>query len=424
MFPDLPHLSIDSAMLHAIGRAGGACDSANSARQEAHTVAAGWPVFGQYIAHDITADRSPVSHHDDEALIRNVRSAQLNLECLYADGPVGNPFLFSRADPAKMLLGINDEGRPDDLPRNQEGIALVGDPRQDVHLLVSQMQVAMIKTHNLLVDRLREDGVPEADLFLEARRALTWHFQWTALFRFLPMAIGERRLQTLLESGPHFFRPDGVVAIPFEFADAAYRFGHGQMRQAYRLQRGGKDLNLFPDLIGFRPVPSNRVIDWTLFFDVTGEPPAMRARPIDACLPEALLRLPAEITGELDDEDYESLAVRDLQRGVATGLPSGESIARYVGEEPLRSDEIGLREYGWSGETPLWYYLMKEAEVCEDGERLGPIGSLIVGEVLLGIVDGDPQSFRSLEPGWRPTLPGRSPGDFTIGDLLVVPESR
>ena len=67
---------------------------------------------------------------------------------------------------------------------------------------------------------------------------------------------------------------------------------------------------------------------------------------------------------------------------------------------------------------------MKEAEVCEDGERLGPIGSLIVGEVLLGIVDGDPQSFRSLEPGWRPTLPGRSPGHFTIADLLVVPESR
>jgi len=118
------------------------------------------------------------------------------------------------------------------------------------------------------------------------------------------------------------------------------------MRQIYRLQRGGEDLNLFPDLIGFRPVPSNRVIDWTLFFDVTGEPPAMRARPIDACLPEALLRLPAEITGGLDDEECESLAVRDLQRGVAIGLPSGESIALYVGEEPLRSDQIGLREYG------------------------------------------------------------------------------
>src|SRR5207253_7317270 len=248
-------------MLHASGRAGGASDSANSARQEARTVAAGWPVFGQYIAHDITADRSPVSHHDDEALIRNVRSAQLNLECLYADGPVGNPFLFSRADPAKMLLGINDEGRPDDLPRNQEGIALVGDPRQDVHLLVSQMQVAMIKAHNLLVDRLREDGVAEADLVAEARRALTWHYQWAVLFDFLPATIGEERTRKLLQDGPRFFQPDGTVSIPFEFADAAYRFGHSQMRGAYRVQRGGADLTLFPDLIGFRPVTSDRVID-------------------------------------------------------------------------------------------------------------------------------------------------------------------
>src|SRR5438105_12250987 len=120
MFPDLPHLSIGPEVLHAMGRAGGACDSSHSARAEAIGVAAGWPVFGQFIAHDITADRSPVTHHDDEALIRNVRSAQLNLECLYADGPVGNPFLFSRADPAKMLHGINAEGRPADLPRTQE----------------------------------------------------------------------------------------------------------------------------------------------------------------------------------------------------------------------------------------------------------------------------------------------------------------
>jgi len=168
-------------------------------------------------------------------------------------------------------------------------------------------------------------------------------------------------------------------------------------------------------------VPADRVIDWSMFFDLPGEPPAQRARPIDACLPQALLSLPVDITGELDERDYESLAVRDLQRGVATGLPSGESIARLVGEEPLGPDQIGLREFGWSGETPLWYYLLKEADVREDGERLGPVGSLIVGEVLLGIVDGDPESFRSVDPAWRPTLPSRNPGRFTMADLLVAP---
>ena len=419
MFPDLPHLTIDLKLLHALGRAGGACDSANSQRQEARSVAAGWPVFGQFIAHDITADRSPVTHHDDEALIRNIRSARLDLECLYGDGPVGNPFIFSRTDSAKLLLGLNDQGLPDDLPRNQEGVALVGDPRQDVHLLVSQMQVAMIKMHNRLVDRLRDDGVPEPELFTESRRALTWHYQWTALFDFLPTTIGEERSRKLLRQGPRFFRPRDSVAIPFEFADAAYRFGHSQMRQTYRVQPEGDDLQLFPDLIGFRPVPAGRVIDWSLLFDLPGRPHAQRARPIDGCLPQALLTLPAAITGALDDDAYESLAVRDLQRGVATGLPSGEAIARFVGEQPLHPGEIGLTDYGWSGETPLWYYLLKEAEAREDGERLGPVGALIVGEVLLGIIDGDAESFRSVDPSWRPTLPSRDPGRFTIGDLLM-----
>jgi len=421
MFPDLPHLTIDPMVLHAVGRAGGACDSTKSPRQEARTIAAGWPVFGQFIAHDITADRSPVTHHDDETMLRNIRSARLNLECLYGEGPVGNPFLFSRKDPAKLLLGLNDQGFADDLPRNQEGIALVGDPRQDVHLLVSQMQVAMIKAHNRLVDRLRQAGVAEADLFNGSRQALTWHYQWTALFEFLPVAIGEQRVRRLLDEGPRFFRPGSAVSIPFEFADAAYRYGHCQMRQTYRVQRRGHELNLFPDLMGFRAVPASRVIDWSMLFDVPGEPPALRARPIDGCLPDALLNLPVAITGQLDDQDYESLAVRDLQRGVATGLPSGESIARLVGEEPLHPDEIGLGEFGWSGETPLWYYLLKEAEVREEGEHLGPVGSLIVGEVLLGIVDGDPESFRSTDPAWRPTLPSRGPGRFTIADLLVAP---
>ena len=415
MFPALPHLAADASLLHAIGRAGGACDPVHAARAEARTVAAGWPVFGQYIAHDITADRSPVTHHDDETMVRNIRSARLNLEALYGEGPVGTPYLYQRDDAAKLLLGAASS----DVPRNQEGMALVGDPRQDVHLLISQMQVAMIKAHNRLVDRLREDGVAEAALFEEARRALTWHYQWLALFDFLPIVMGDDRARALLSEGPRYFKPGGTVSIPFEFADAAYRYGHCQMRQTYRLQPRGEELRLFPDLVGFRPVTSDRVLDWGLFFDVAGRPAAQRARPIDGCLPEALLALPAVITGALDDQDFESLAVRDLQRGVATGLPSGEAVARAVGETPLLPDEVGLAQYGWSGETPLWYYVVKEAECREQGERLGPVGSLIVGEVLLGIVDGDPESFRAVDPSWRPTLPGRQPGRFVISDLLL-----
>jgi hypothetical protein len=422
MFPQLPALEIDVALLHAVGRAGGACDSATCQRQEARSVAAGWPVFGQYVAHDLTADRSPVTHHDDGELLRNARSARLDLECLYGDGPVGNPYMYSRADPAKLLLGLNDRGEPNDLPRNPEGLALAGDPRQDVHVLISQMQVAMIKAHNRLVDRLREDGLREADLFEEARRLLTWHYQWVVLNDFLPGTIGGERARRLAQDGPRLFgHQDGAVAIPLEFADGAYRYGHSQMRHFYQVAPGGPGLALFPELAGFRPVPAPKVVDWRLLFDVTGEPPAQRSRPLDGRLSAPLLHLPEDITGKLDEVDYESLAVRDLQRGVATGLPSGEAIARLVGAQPLGRAESGLHEYGWEGETPLWYYVLKEAETQQDGELLGEVGALIVGEVLTGIVDHDPGSYRTLDPGWQPTLPTHEPGRFQLVDLLAPP---
>jgi Animal haem peroxidase len=412
MFPSLPHLDIDASFLHAIGLA---CDASGARRQEAVGVAAGWPIFGQFIAHDITADRSPVTHHDDEALVRNARSARLNLEALYGEGPTGNPYMYSHHDPSKLLLGGSD-----DLPRNSEGIALVGDPRQDVHGLMSQMQVRMIKAHNKLVDRLREDGVDSQSLFEEAQRALRWHYQWVCLFDFLPAVIGRSRTEALLSEGPRYYRPEGTISIPFEFADAAFRFGHSQVRESYQLSRQGPSFALFPDLIGFRPVPPSRVVDWTLFFDVPGFGPAQRSRPIDGCLPPALVHLPVDITGDVDDADFESLAVRDLQRGSATGLPSGEAVAALIGAGALSRAEVGLSAFGWSGETPLWYYVVKEAAVLEDGERLGPVGSLIVGEVLLGIVDGDPESFRSVDPSWKPTLPSRDPSRFTVADLLLA----
>ena len=92
---------------------------------------------------------------------------------------------------------------------------------------------------------------------------------------------------------------------------------------------------LFPDLAGFRPVPPERAIDWRLLFDVPGEPPAQRAKKIDGRLPGSLMGLPIEIVGPLDDPALRSLALRDLERGAATGIPSGESVARALGEEPL-----------------------------------------------------------------------------------------
>ena len=50
----------------------------------------------------------------------------------------------------------------------------------------------------------------------------------------------------------------------------------------------------------------------------------------------------------------------------------------------------------------MWYYILREADVCTGGNRLGPIGGLIVTEVLVGLIDADQTSFRNASQDWRP----------------------
>jgi hypothetical protein len=421
LFPELEPLDVEEAFLHTIGGPGGACDASPFAEKDGDDArgAAGWPFFGQFVAHDITADRSALQHHTDATTLRNLRSPRINLECLYGEGPVGAPYLYDRENPAKLLLGVNDAGRPDDLPRNSQGVALIGDPRNDVHLVMSQLHVAMLKLHNGLVDSLREDGVAAKDLPNEARRAATWHYQWIVAHEFLPLLIGRELADELLTRGPRCYCPTGEPFIPLEFADAAYRYGHSQIRHYYRLNADTVAVPLFPDLMGFGPVPAAQTIDWSFFFDLPDRRPAQRARKIDGRLARALIELPFAITGEVEVEAYRSLAVRDLQRGQGVGLPSGEAVARRLAVEPLTADETGLRALGWAGETPLWYYVLKEAEARAEGDQLGPVGGRIVGELLVGILDRDPESQRAREPDWRPTLPAATPGDFTLADLFA-----
>ena len=406
---DLPALETDDRLLLRIGEAGGFCDGGDCENDA--EVEAGWPFFGQYVAHDLTADRSPLRVHADLAALRNMRAPRANLESLYGGGPAGSPYLYRRDDPAKLL---ENDG---DLPRNQEGLALVGDPRNDVHVFMSQMQVAFIRAHNRLVDRLREDGAAEADLFDEARRSLSWHYQWLIVNDFLPGLVGRELVDELLAGGTRHYRPTGSPFIPVEFADGAYRYGHSQIRQLYRLQEGGPLLPVFPDLIGFCP-PGDRRVDWALLFDVPGRPPAQRAKPMDGRLPRSLIELPAAITGAVDEDAYRSLAARDLERGQGTGLPSGESVARLIGAKVLDEEEVGLRRHGWRDETPLWLYVLREASVRQGGNRLGEVGGRIAGEVLHGVVALDPESYLALDPGWSPTLPGHGVS-FRLRDLLV-----
>ncbi len=410
LFPDLPVFSADDAFLYALGAAGGLCDcgDADDDLSSLGSEAAGWPFFGQFVAHDITADRSSIRHHVDPVELRNARSPKLNLECLYGDGPVGHPYLFRRDDATKLLLGQDGA----DVLRNEEGTAIIGDPRNDSHVFMSQMHLAFARAHNAFVDRARAARVEEARVFEHAARELRWHYQSVVLREFLPRLIGSSLTELILRGDRRYYRPDGGAFIPLEFADGAYRYGHSQIRHRYQVNSESGVVPIFPDLIGFQLVRPEHRVDWARLFDVDGEPSAQRAKKLDGRLVRPLIALPPAITGPTDVSELRSLATRDLERGQGVGLPSGEAVARLLGEKLLTADEIGTSKIGWSGETPLWYYVLREADVRSGGERLGTVGGRIVGEVLIGLLDLDLSSVRHAPAGWSPTWP--------LHDLLRV----
>jgi hypothetical protein len=390
---------------------------------------AGTTFFAQFVAHDISFDAtSALGHGTDPARALNARTPRLDLESVYGGGAALAPHLYDPSNPAK--LRVESGGRFEDVPRAASGTALVGDIRNDQTAIVSALHAAFLLFHNRAVDHVGS--------FEAARRETRWHYQWLVAHDFLPHVVGEDVAQDVLRNGRRFYRPSGTAAVPVEFASAAYRFGHSMIRPSYRLNfsgDAGKPLFAFTfdprengkdeprDLRGGFRAP-DRFVDWESFFDF-GDEKVGRPKRIDTRISTPLFNLPTAAIPTFDPPH--SLPTRDLLRHVTFGIPSGQAIAREIGAEPLsRIDLQDLEPFGLETSSPLWLYVLKEAELVEDGARLGPVGARIVAEVLVGLLESDPQSFLRARPGWQPTF-GRD-GLFEMTDFLrfagVDPASR
>ena len=269
----------------------------------------------------------------------------------------------------------------------------------------------------------KDKSVPEERKFETAQKLVRWHYQWVILEDFLPRIAGakavsdrvKRKQSGEVEIDLRWFKPQNNPFMPVEFSVAAYRFGHSQVRPGYALNqvvRGvpifipGEKVGELDDLRGFRVLPSSWTVDWSFFLDVPGKSNKPQlSRKIDAKLSKGLFDLPGFPQKEA------SLAFRNLKRGQALGLPSGQDVAEFMGLNPLSGKKLGAPE-----PTPLWFYILKESGLG-GGRQLGPVGGQIVAEVLLGLLQGDRRSFVNAAPKWRPTL-GPKKGKFTLADLI------
>ena len=147
-------------------------------------------------------------------------------------------------------------------------------------------------------------------------------------------------------------------------------------------------------------------------------PEPQASRRIGPLLVPALMKLPEVLVGQVERPEFSSLASRDLYRGHAVELPCGEAIARAMGLEPCTSNQLQTVDPALAAGTPLWLYVLAEAEAQRRGEFLGETGGRIVAEVIIELLRHDAQSILN-QPGWAPEL-ASSAGDFGIADLLKV----
>jgi len=419
----LPPLTTHPGSLKNLGKQKGPMDEGKRVKNT-RSVAVGDVFFGQFIDHDVTLDASTrLSSTVDISQLENARTPTLDLDCIYGQGPEAHPYLyFSGGDfsGVKLLTGSDypnaTELQKNDLIRSVHGTAIIGDPRNDENRIISQLQLAMIRFHNRVVDEL-SSHYEKSELFEESRKMVTWHYQWVVIHDFLVTMCGDAVVDEILGNGCQFYKGSyGDVFIPVEFSVAAYRFGHSMIPQKIRVTKEGPELELFGPLLGngFSALSDLKsVVDWSILVGTQRDEDVQRAKRMDTKMATDLLKLPF-----IPADDEQSLATRNLLRGQIFSLPSGENIAKAMNRSQIEIDEVSKKATSIAGcdvdistGTPLWFYILTEAQVCgketkkdkfEPGEGLGPVGARIVAETLISLIKLDPRSYLSVNRNWEP----------------------
>jgi hypothetical protein len=451
MFSDLPPLYTNPATLLALGGKGGPMDGGVAAIKTT-SIPVGEVFFGQFIDHDITLDiTSSFDNINEPADTPNIRTPTLDLDSVYGDGPEAMPFLFHAqgADSGiKLLTGAEGTATnqppslaAEDLPRSAHGRAIIGDPRNDENRVLSQMQLGFLRFHNKIVDHVRTEftELSEAkEIYEKARTLTTWHYQWVVVNDFLPTMVGKPLVDDILGNGRKIYRPEdypnGEPFIPVEFAVAAYRFGHSMVPQRIQIQSGKPSVDLFGPTLGTGFVPikdAAEVVEWAQLLPIGATPADELAEKLDAKMASDLLELPF-----IPSDDVQSLAARNLLRGLSFLLPSGEQVAKAMARPDteiaqVRAEiEVAIQGHNidLSAGTPLWFYILVEGATLgretspsnfDPGEGLGPVGGRIVAEVLIGLLELDGQSYLGSNRSWHPDAAKEGVGVKTVGELLA-----
>jgi Animal haem peroxidase len=410
------------------------------------TITSGYTYLGQFLAHEITFDKEP------SLSPINYRSPEIDLDSLYGLGPPRDGHLYRD----RLRLKVDQTQSNDnlhvsfenDLPRDDEGKAIIGDPRNDENLAIAQMHVAFSRFHNVVVDDVVNSfNESEEQLFDRAREEVVKYFQWIIVHDYLPKIVGQDVVDRVRKDGLKGFKfaanESNQLFIPLEFSAAAFRIGHSMVRARYDWNFYQPDVGLIDVFRQTRhsgkliKLPSDWVMDWRRFFDFSdlgypAAPSINMAKALDTSFALHIENIP-DFPHKVSDKHLQAITIRNLIRAYDLGVPSGEEMAEHLEVEPRLSVEefraTGqkhlLEDPIFANRTPLWYYILREAEIETQAQggvsRLGQVGGLIVAGTILEIIRHSRYSiFRDTE--WQPKFgrPGLvdGPRRFDMTDLL------
>lgn len=413
--------------------------------------------LGQFIDHNITAqtdreigvsriatpdgnvmDITPLPSSEVVEKLVNGRRPKLDLNQVYGDGPgLGTDPSPTEADELFDLATLNFRVVKDapgfDVPRQNDGTAVIADMRNNENLNISQLHCAFLLFHNKVAA-----GLPAAltkdQRYIRTRQLVRWAYQYIVINDYLPNVCDPVVVDDVAANGLRYYAPDNdLLFMPLEFSVAAFRFGHSMIRPQYIINAATtltltQILSLGSLLGGGPPKKLNAadIIAWHNFAKIGGHPAPQMARKIDPLISAGLANLPVFLQGSsiLTGALLQHLARRNLLRGFLLSIPTGQAVAdgmqtKALAPAELQGDPGPIQDAvvggGFDTATPLWYYILREADVQQKGNRLGSVGSRIVAETLSALVRRDGASYFN-----NPQDPAVKPNGIDVGGGTVI----
>jgi Animal haem peroxidase len=410
------------------------------------------------LAKEWRADVAKILRH-----FRNEHADPMTLASLYGDGPKSRDqkvrALYepdgkrlrkgaTRAAPLAELKEqtetpeavVHATDAPDILREN--GVPLIADQRNDGNLILSQLHLAFLLLHNKAVTKLEAAGTPDGQIFDEARQLVTLHYHWLILNDFLPRLLSRSVLTRPLSLWQPREIPSGTV--PMEFTTAAFRFGHSMVGRSYDfnanfgqdglMSTDGATLQQLFDFtskgrMGDTGAPIDKLPDhWVIEWDRLTRDLQPGAAPGGALGHAERLDLDfaPEMLNQAGDArviEQGSILFRNLLRGFHRRIPFGQILAEACHVPRLSPEEIksampqhesplggrfpdpatAAEKLGLLDETPAWLYFLCEAQLRENGERVGPTASQIIADTIVSLMQSSPNSLLRHKGGsWTP----------------------